>query len=103
MIKDTQALDMGEMKKILRSLGENEKKKQLESFIKKFSKINKDKAEQLKKELSGLELLKLKQEHLVKIIDLLPEDAQDLNKIFTDVNLDEDETNKILELIKKYK
>ena len=82
---------------------ENEEKKQLESFIKKLSKINKDEAEQLKKELSGLELLKLKQEHLVKIIDLLPEDAQDLNKIFTDISLDEDETNKILEIIKKYK
>ena len=48
-------------------------------------------------------MLKLKQEHIVKIVDLLPEDALDLNKIFTDVSLDEDETTKILEIVKKYK
>jgi DNA-directed RNA polymerase subunit F len=103
MIKNIRALDLSEMKKVLGSLGESERKKQIEPFIKKFSKISKDKAEQLKKELSELELLKLKQEHLVKIVDLLPEDALDLNKIFTDVSLNEDETNKILEIIKKYK
>ena len=46
-------------------------------------------------------LLKIKNEHIVKIVDLMPEDASDLNKIFTDVSLTEDETNKILDIIKK--
>jgi len=45
-------------------------------------------------------MLKLKREHVVKIVDLLPEDASDLNKIFTDVSLNEDETNNILKIIK---
>ena len=40
---------------------------------------------------------------MVKIVDLLPEDSIDINKIFTDVSLDENETNKILEVVKKYK
>jgi DNA-directed RNA polymerase subunit F len=96
-------LNMCEVKKLLAGLQESDKKKQLEGFIKKFSKIQPAKAEQLKKELLELGLLKLKQEELIKIIDLLPEDSLDLNKIFTDVNLDEDETNKILETIKKNK
>ncbi len=102
MIKDMQALDMGEVKKILGGL-EGEKKKQLEGFIKKFSKIKQEKAVQLRKELSELGLLKLKEEHIVKIVDISPEDASDLNKIFTDISLNEDETNKILEVIKKHK
>lgn len=98
-----QSLDMVETKKILESLEDTDKKKQLETFIKKFSKLSLKKAQEIKKELEGLGFLKLKQEHIVKIIDLLPEDASDLNKIFTDVSLDEDETNKILEVVKKHK
>ena len=103
MIKNMQALNMIEVKKILGSLEDSEKKKQLEAFIKKFSKIKQEKAEQLKKELHELGLLKMKEECEIKLIDMLPEDANDLNKIFIDVSLDEDETNKILEVIKKYK
>lgn len=103
MIKKMQALDMTEVKKILGSLEDTEKKKQVDAFIKKFSKIQLKKSEQLKKELTDLGLLKLKKEHIVKIVDVLPEDEEDLSKIFTDVSLDEDETNKILDVIKKYK
>ena len=97
-----QPLNMAEVKKLLGSL-DNDKKKQLEGFIKKFSKIQVGKAEQMKKELEGLGLLKLKKDDIVKIIDIAPEDASDLNKIFVDVSLNEDEANKILEIIKKYK
>jgi len=103
MIKDMRPLDMIEVKKILGGIEDSDKKKKLEGFIKKFSKAKPEKAEALKKELSALGLLKVKQEHIVKIVDILPEDASDLNKVFTDVTLNEDETNKILEIIKKYK
>jgi len=103
MIKNMRPIDLSEAKKILGSVEDNDKKKKLEIFIKRFSKIKPEKAENLKKELSGLGLLKLKEEHIVKIIDILPEDASDLNKVFTDVALNEDETNKILEIIKKYR
>jgi len=104
-VKNMQPLNMQEAKKILGSLKDDsgEKKKKTEAFIKRFSKIKPDKTEELKKELVELGLLKIKEENIVKIIDLLPEDDIDLNKIFTDVALDENETNKILETIKKYK
>ena len=97
-----QPLDMSEAKKILGSLEETEKIKQVDVFIKKFLKIKIEKANKLKEELKNLELLKLKEEDIVKIIDLMPEDVLDLNKIFVDVALNEDETNKILETVKKY-
>jgi len=48
-------------------------------------------------------MIKLKADHIVKVIDFLPEDASDVNKIFSDVSLDENETNKILDIVKKYK
>lgn len=103
MIKNTNPLDMCEVKELLGSLEESEKKKQIESFIKKFSKITQAKAEQLRKELTDLGLVKLKKEDIAKIVDLLPKDAIDLNKIIIDSGLDEEEINKILEIVKKYK
>ena len=33
----------------------------------------------------------------------MPENAEDLNKIFVDISLDEDEKRKILETIKEFK
>lgn len=102
MIKEMKQVSMAEAKKILGSLGDSEKKKQVETFIKKFSKIKLDDAESLRKDLEALNLIKLKPENIVKIIETLPEDAQDLNRVFVDISLDEDETNRILETIKKY-
>ena len=46
--------------------------------------------------------MKLKEEHIVKIIDFLPETSEDLNKIFSDVSLDEKEINEILEIVRRY-
>ena len=72
-------------------------------FIKKFAKIKKERAEAIQKKISELELIKLKDEHITKIIDLMPESADELNKIFVDVNLDDEEVQKILNTIKETK
>ena len=72
-------------------------------FIKKFKKIKKGEAEGLRKKLKALELMKVKEEHIAKIIDLMPENGEDLNKIFVDVSLDEDEMQKIINTIKESK
>ncbi len=76
--------------------------KDMEGFIKKFAKMSKKNVIKLREELEKIDMLKLKSEHIAKIIDLLPEDSSDLNKILTDISLTENETNKILEIIKKY-
>jgi len=103
MILDRQPLNLLEVKEILEKIPENEKKTQMELYLKKFLKIKAEKAKKIKEGLGKLDLLKIKNEHVVKIIDLVPEDASDLNKIFTDVSLNEDETNKILDVIKGVK
>lgn len=98
MITDSKPLSLVETEKIVGT--EN---KDIKTYIKKFNKIKLDKAKELRKEIESLDNIKIKAEHIVKILDLLPEDAEDVNKIFTDVGLDENETNKILEIVKKYK
>ena len=103
MIKEKQALDMQGANKILGSLKETDKIKDTKAFIKKFSKITPDKTEKLKQELQKLDILKIKDKDIVKIIDILPEDAAELNKIFTEVTLDADETSKILATVKNNK
>ena len=81
----------------------NDNEADIKKFIKKFVNLRPKEAKEIKKKLSSLELIKLKKEYLAKIIDILPEDSEGLNKIFTDINLDEDETKKILDTIEEFK
>jgi DNA-directed RNA polymerase subunit F len=103
MIFERTPLNLSEVEEILRGIPESEKKTQMEAYLKKFLKVKTGQAKKIKEELEKLDLLKMKREHVVKIVDLLPEDASDLNKIFTDISLNEDETNKILDIVKNNK
>jgi len=103
MILDRTPLNLNEVQEIIKDIPDSEKKQEMEAFLKKFLKTKPAQAKKIKQEMETLDLLKLKREHLVKIVDMLPEDASDLNKIFTDVSLNEDETNKILEIVKNSK
>jgi len=103
MIKERKPLNMYEIVEVLKEIKETDKTKELKSFIKDFCKVTPAKARELKEELIKLDVIKLKEGDIAKIIDIMPEDAAELNKIFVDISLDADETNKILETIKKYK
>ena len=72
-------------------------------FIKKFSKLEPKEAKELREQIDSLGIIKIKPEYSIKIADLLPITAEELNKIFVDVTLEEDESNKILEAVKKFK
>lgn len=98
MILKQDPLSMAEVKKIVK-----DDNPELEKFIKGFVSLKPEDSENMKKELEGLAILKMKPEHAAKIIDLMPEDASDTNKIFADVSLDEEEIGKILGVVKKYK
>jgi len=97
MIEERIPLSMAEAKKYA---GDNEN---VESFLKKFTKKKPEAAEKVRKSLQDLDLLKIKASSISKIIDVLPETKEDLNKIFVDVQLDEDESNKIIAIIKEFK
>ncbi len=101
MIKNSEPLSMAEVVEFVEK--ENEDELNVVGFIKKFNKLNSKDAKELKEELGKLEIIKIKTDYIIKMIDLLPETPEELNKIFVDVSLDEDETKKILDTIKKYK
>ena len=101
MIHENQPLSMAESLDFIKSTeAENT---EIIGFIKKFNTLKSGQAKEMRKKIDELNLLKVKQEHISKIIDLLPDNSADLNKIFIDTGLDEDETKKILEIIKEYK
>jgi DNA-directed RNA polymerase subunit F len=79
-----------------------EPESKLIEFIKNFTALNTKDAKELKSDLTNLDLMKLKDEQIIKIIDVLPANSEDLNKILSGVSLDENETKKILDAIKKF-
>jgi DNA-directed RNA polymerase subunit F len=101
MIKNSIPLSMAE------SLEYIEKDKKSENpardFIKKFVKINAKDAKELRKKLTELKIVKLDDMSISKLIDILPEKTEEVNKIFADISLDENETKKILDTIKEFK
>ncbi|MCK5321000.1 hypothetical protein KAJ38_00295 [Candidatus Pacearchaeota archaeon] len=98
-IKEETPITMAE---VVALAGDSEKGTAIKKFIKNFNKMSVEKAREMKKELEDLNLIKLKEVHIVKIIDFMPTDASELNKIIVDVSLDEEEVNKIIEVSKKY-
>lgn len=75
----------------------------MEIFSNKFSKLSFEDAKEMKKKIEDLESINIRDEHIVKIIDVLPDNAQDLNKIFVGGQIDEDEIKKVLEIVQEYK
>ena len=100
MILERQPLNLDEVREILEKIDDSDNKEEMKLYLKKFLKTKPEKAKKLKEDLEKLDLLKMKREHLVKLVDLAPQDVTDLNKIFTDVSLNEEETNKILNVVK---
>ena len=80
-----------------------ESETELKGFIKKFIKLTPKKAKELKEKLEKMDMLKLKESNIAKIIDIMPKDKENLNKIFTDVSLTEDESKQILDTIEEFR
>jgi DNA-directed RNA polymerase subunit F len=101
MIKNNTPLSMAESIEYLNT--DKEVEKTTKEFIKKFVKINPKEAKELRKKLRDLNFVKMNEVNICKLIDILPERPEEVNKIFVDTILNEDETKKILDTIKEFK
>lgn len=99
MILNKKPLTLAEVKSYLKDTEEN---KVMHDYLKSYSKLSEDKAHDMMKDINALNNPKVKEEHLIQIVDFLPQDSEDLNKIFVDIMLTEEESNAILAIIKKY-
>lgn len=96
-IKNNESLSMAEVTEYL------DKDSEAMKFIKKFTKMSHKESKELREKIDSLGLMKVKTEHVSKIMDIIPENQEDLNKIFIGVSLDEDESKKVLDAIKEFK
>lgn len=101
MIKNNEPLSMAEAMNYVDK--NSDAGKEVIGFIKKFTKLKQAEAKELKKKLKELDLIKLNDKHIVKLVDFLPDDSEEINKIVVEANLNEDETKKLLETIKEFK
>lgn len=62
----------------------------------------KDHLEEKRKKLKNLDIQRLRDRHIVKLLDIMPEDMDDLKILFAGENLtlNEEDLNKILETLK---
>jgi len=74
----------------------------INEYLNKFVKLKTKKVEELKKEMDNLDIPRLRERHLVKIIDILPEDMDSLKMIFAgeNVTIKQDDLQRILNVIK---
>ena len=100
VIKEEKPITMAE---VVALAGDSDKGNEIKKFIKNFNKMSVEDAIAMKGELSALDLIKLKEAYIVKIIDFMPADASELNKILVEVSLDQEEVTKILDVVKKFK
>jgi len=81
MIKQAKALSLAEAQEYI-----NSEDSDMKRFVKNFKPLEVEKAKEMRKKLESLELIKLNEKHISKIIDLLPESKEDLSKILSDIN-----------------
>lgn len=99
MILNKARLTIAEIYKYVKDI---EEKKPIIEYIKRFGRLSKDEVDNMKKDIKALNNNKIKEEHIVKIIDFMPNDYEDINKILSDANLTEQEEHAILEIVRKY-
>ncbi|MEX0932620.1 MAG: hypothetical protein WDZ77_00785 [Candidatus Pacearchaeota archaeon] len=99
MINSSNSLSVSEA---LAYMKKSKKSEDLVKFAKEFVKLDEKQAKDLREKIVSLGLIQMNPNQITKIIDIFPENKEDLNKILVDVRLDEDESNKILDAIKEF-
>tara|TARA_Y100000310_G_scaffold221816_1_gene223410 strand:- start:363 stop:665 length:303 start_codon:yes stop_codon:yes gene_type:complete len=96
-ILDVRPVPLAEVNELVKDM---EEKKDIHAYLKKFSKTSQEKSEKIIDGVRKLENPKVKEADIIKISDILPDSPEDLNKIFTEVALTEEEINEILKVVK---
>ncbi|MBS3174532.1 hypothetical protein J4440_01505 [Candidatus Woesearchaeota archaeon] len=70
-------------------------------YLSEFTKLNKKEVDSLYEKIKSLNISKLRDRHIIKIIDLMPTDPESLKIIFSGeaLSLKQEEINQILEAI----
>lgn len=98
MIRKSEPLSMAESLEFV----DKDSNPEMVAFMKKFTKLNSKEGKEFRKKLEDLNILKMNERHISKVIDIMPKSNEEVNKIFIDTSLDEDETRKIIDTVKEF-
>ena len=98
MILEKKPLTLAEVKEIIKDIDNPV----MHDYLKTFAKLSEEKAKKLMHEISALNNHKMKEENIIKIVDFLPQDKEELAVVLNESSLNEEEGNAILEIVKKY-
>lgn len=75
-----------------------------EEYLNDFALVSVDKAAQLKKKIQDLGVTRLKEEHFIKIIDMLPKTADDVKVVFqgSTVSISRKDMEQIAALVQEF-
>lgn len=78
--------------------------KKTEEYLNVLLKTKEKKLNELKEQLTKLEISRLKPMHIIKIVDILPKDMDSLKIIFSGeaTTIKQEDMSKILDTVKKY-
>jgi len=100
-----ESISIAEAKEILNSIEEKTVEQKLAfEHAKKFGKLKLEKVKMLKEELNKLENRKLKEDIIVKLIDILPKTENEIKTLFSysQAQLTDEEMKQVLDIILKY-
>ena len=98
---------IAEAKEIMKKVSAKEQtfeQKQARENTAKMAKLSMKKALELKKELSGIEMRKLKEDNIINLIDILPATMDEIKIVLSSSKtpFNKEEMESILEIVKKY-
>ena len=72
-------------------------------YLNTFTTLKKKDAEELKKKIINLNIPRLKERHIIKVIDIMPTDLESLKMLFTgeNITIKQEDLTKIFEVITK--
>lgn len=93
MMLAREPITLAEVKEYLKDA---DQERPVAQYIKRFAPHSVEKAKELRKALAALQLIKIKTEDIVKLVDFLPKDSESVHKVCPDAGLSEEECQKIL-------
>ncbi len=92
-------LTLAEAKELIKDL---EEKQVLHDYFKTFTTLSAHDAKECVQKLHALNSQKLNDAHIVKLVDVLPKDIEDVNKVCNDLSLTEEEASAVLAITTKF-
>ena len=99
MILKKKPLTIAEVSEYMKNVERNEI---VLDYLKKFEKVSNERVEKMRESILALNNPKIKEDNIVKVIDFLPSDQEEVNKIFLENSLNEEEARTLLDIVKGY-